>query len=1204
MIFNPLFISNSNPASNFSSSKFGNSVYLFSDIINVNEPSSINKVDSAVSSFSNLLMGIGKDDALAFGKVEDTALAEKVFANGYRLNKEAVYNFIENLVYNSNSITINSQKIETLNHEQAAEDVFQILNEKFNYGSPVELKIDNNTSSLALEIQNYDAVLANGIGNESVSVREESVQQTAVRLENFANNLDVINKQQIKLPFRAKVELKEIIEKLNVITDSNKKFFESQDDLTDRLEVIADQLNLDINALPAENKILINKFIEFFETSGASDNIASFNDSLSKLLVKEAEEKISFVSNTNFNTAETQWNSSVVSITAQQEFNSIKFTEILNKAGAGLATEVKDKIERIVYSRKENIANDLNELFSGLGSQQKEILTEIFNQYNLLTEKESSPEAVSFTTVSDNPENKNLRQLLSHGTVYKQAELLLNLIESNSELESSIKDKLRIIITSNTTDKTRQVEEFVKELSDLQKKNVTKLLNEFDTAQSRNDFNKNTTVLKLISDEEITSVFKNDASLISKLLPELQEFESSFKNESKISALLQNPKIVNEIKARILKLLPKTDESTKVKLTSTVVKSLLSQQGISAEDANFDKSVSPEPKTTEPKGYSVNETRMPDKENDKLPVKLIRSEFASVLKKTDKDFVTAVKDLITRINNHPAAIKHEVLNDEQLKPMLNAAIVKLKTVGQPSEEIKDLLQKFVTNARTEKSSNQKFVSTKPVLETNLPTHNKSERVVAKQSLSFEAEKLFRLVSQEEKPGKQFILKILDQKEIVDNKQSQLKDLISKQPEITSKKLNSSLTDLVRSGLNINEKNNAAQKDLPNSSLSELNTSRMEATKSINDLGTISNVFKGITADRPGTSEVVPRSANDFGTSSLKSSAHVGTSFKNIGETVEKFSANENVEKNPKLYQTEQTDQSIGTDNTKQSNLMVNKAENSEHQVNQLASVKKPSLSGSNPKLEWTDTGSLQTSEKQKLQAQVNSEAPKIVDLSQSMNREVNLSGSDVEVNTKSVVSSIKGDENFSGFNSNSGTNNSGGSFADTAKASELNNMKPGGFNELSFDKALDTEQKLRSDIAQRVEVIKDVQLQSVNSKIAAAIAGRETQALKIKLTPVSLGKVDVALEVRDNAVNAHIEVENEVVRQTVQANIEQLKQSLIQQGLQPQNLNVSLANSDDKGNRYFRNKKKNQHNTEVELENNIEKETPKNMGYNTYDFVA
>ncbi len=157
------------------------------------------------------------------------------------------------------------------------------------------------------------------------------------------------------------------------------------------------------------------------------------------------------------------------------------------------------------------------------------------------------------------------------------------------------------------------------------------------------------------------------------------------------------------------------------------------------------------------------------------------------------------------------------------------------------------------------------------------------------------------------------------------------------------------------------------------------------------------------------------------------------------------------------------------------------------------------------------------------------------------------------------------------------------------------------------DKSFETQLKAtanNADIQRRIKVIKDVELSRVNTELRNIVSSKSSQNVTLRLNPAMLGEIDVAIEIIKNTVKASIEVENDSVKQVVNSGIEQLKQALVQQGLQPQSINVSLSTPEDRNNKFARNKKKNSGPEKFDLENEIEVEAPKNMGYNTYDYVA
>ncbi len=136
------------------------------------------------------------------------------------------------------------------------------------------------------------------------------------------------------------------------------------------------------------------------------------------------------------------------------------------------------------------------------------------------------------------------------------------------------------------------------------------------------------------------------------------------------------------------------------------------------------------------------------------------------------------------------------------------------------------------------------------------------------------------------------------------------------------------------------------------------------------------------------------------------------------------------------------------------------------------------------------------------------------------------------------------------------------------------------------------------------DVMKTVKANELMSEINRFVQQGNSRSALIKLDPDSLGKVKIVLDVVDKSVHASIEVENDNVKQIVQNNIGELKQSLNLNGLQLTSVNVSLNNNDEKTNKSFLQKKKStysQYTQKIEEAGNPD--VSKSMGYNTYDYL-
>ncbi len=136
------------------------------------------------------------------------------------------------------------------------------------------------------------------------------------------------------------------------------------------------------------------------------------------------------------------------------------------------------------------------------------------------------------------------------------------------------------------------------------------------------------------------------------------------------------------------------------------------------------------------------------------------------------------------------------------------------------------------------------------------------------------------------------------------------------------------------------------------------------------------------------------------------------------------------------------------------------------------------------------------------------------------------------------------------------------------------------------------------------EVMKTVKANELMNEINRFVQQGNSKSALLKLDPENLGKVKIVLDVVDKSVHASVEVENENVRQIVQNNINELKQSLNLSGLQLSSVNVSLNNNDENTNKSLTQKKKSGYNQyERKIEEPAGAVSSKSMGYNTYDYL-
>ena len=135
---------------------------------------------------------------------------------------------------------------------------------------------------------------------------------------------------------------------------------------------------------------------------------------------------------------------------------------------------------------------------------------------------------------------------------------------------------------------------------------------------------------------------------------------------------------------------------------------------------------------------------------------------------------------------------------------------------------------------------------------------------------------------------------------------------------------------------------------------------------------------------------------------------------------------------------------------------------------------------------------------------------------------------------------------------------------------------------------------------------KTITTNEIIPEFSKVIQQGEKQTITFQLSPENLGKVKLTVDLVANNLNAHIEVENDQVKQFIQSNIDQLKQNFQSNGIQLNNVNVSLAEYDQRNAKTFVPKKKF---SNRDLKNEIVDKTAspisrKSMGYNTYEFLA
>ncbi|MDP4116255.1 MAG: flagellar hook-length control protein FliK, partial [Bacteroidota bacterium] len=158
------------------------------------------------------------------------------------------------------------------------------------------------------------------------------------------------------------------------------------------------------------------------------------------------------------------------------------------------------------------------------------------------------------------------------------------------------------------------------------------------------------------------------------------------------------------------------------------------------------------------------------------------------------------------------------------------------------------------------------------------------------------------------------------------------------------------------------------------------------------------------------------------------------------------------------------------------------------------------------------------------------------------------------------------------------------------------------------EKISDKQSSIHEDIKFIPQEEKMVKYSRLMPEIKNALSEGVNKSLTLSLMPEELGRVKLMVETVDKTVTAKIEVQNEAVQTTVQNNLDNLKQSLSQAGINVNNITVSISYNENKQQKPGELKRKNSgaNDKKVETENEkIANTSPsKTLGYNTYEYLA
>ncbi|HET56056.1 MAG TPA: flagellar hook-length control protein FliK [Ignavibacteria bacterium] len=131
----------------------------------------------------------------------------------------------------------------------------------------------------------------------------------------------------------------------------------------------------------------------------------------------------------------------------------------------------------------------------------------------------------------------------------------------------------------------------------------------------------------------------------------------------------------------------------------------------------------------------------------------------------------------------------------------------------------------------------------------------------------------------------------------------------------------------------------------------------------------------------------------------------------------------------------------------------------------------------------------------------------------------------------------------------------------------------------------------------------------LNSKIVEEISelviSEKKDKAVIYLEPADMGRIKVALEIIENKLTARLEVETNSAKEMLHNQVEYLRDSLSNNGIQLSSLSISLYSSEQKNSKSLREKRKDSSIKDIDTKENFQKEKQaKSLGYNTYEFIA
>ena len=197
-------------------------------------------------------------------------------------------------------------------------------------------------------------------------------------------------------------------------------------------------------------------------------------------------------------------------------------------------------------------------------------------------------------------------------------------------------------------------------------------------------------------------------------------------------------------------------------------------------------------------------------------------------------------------------------------------------------------------------------------------------------------------------------------------------------------------------------------------------------------------------------------------------------------------------------------------------------------------------------------------------------------------------------------SSLKQDSNLNQKDSNSSSNQN------NSEKRGNDNKQFSVQNVMDKDKMMVSKDDTIKEPNRQADVSKTIKTYEIIKEIKSFIEQGNKSSLTLRIVPENLGSVKISLDMVKNVMQARIDVDSENVKQFVQTNLDSLKQSLNQNGVNIGMLQVNVSSSDQKQPRFVSPFKKKLDNSgkEISFEEADPALSKKILGYNSYDYLA